>query len=698
VITLISLAAWTFYYRGNQQKIEATQDGHCSKYLFVMLLLYPIVTQKTVQIFSCREIGDEYYLQSDVTLICYDELWTTYAYLAAGAVVVYALGIPVTFWILLYSNRDNLEQTRTAARYGILYEGYTAAFFGGELIDMLRKFMLSAMILFIMPGSVMQICAALAISGLFLLVHLKYQPYEDPSDNKMQTCGLLGLFVTVFAGLILMAAGCDATTEAEIAQRALTEIFFKVFMLAANTMVFGLMAYVTVFDVLLVQLMQVLLLLRLSRMAMLQLMSKAAAVKKGMADKVVRMEARKEKKEGSRRLSPEEKLTMDREWRAKYGFEQPCDEADDEAELGGDEEPDDISYTGEDESAGYAAAQHAGDLREAFFDEITDEVLNYYAPGGELPCSYAARLGAIWLRGLRGEVNHQDALSGDGVVVERPTLRLWLVATLGAFEETVALQALDGFTLSQAENAHKSLCSQVWTQQLYSMYAGNGSTGQGRGIRPQDYARIVTTATGRAPDSIPCELRARRAKRGGYDGDRSLISCTEADLSEWMAEEFSEEGQLVQGMIAVMTDTVGTKWDPAWAGEFYAAREALGLDKKRGPRVTINAVVSGGLCGQEDFPFKDHELVEVPDEQDFPFDEDTFEKYFSRYDFDGDGDINTADEMSCLTSNLINVYRIHVTLDHLDKVLEGPCAELSENEEASWTKDEYRAWFGSTFR
>lgn len=251
--------------RNDPEKLDRLVDAHWGKMLFALFLLYPIITQKTLQIFDCRNLGVDgnWYLWMDVRQQCYTETWKTYAILAVGAVLVYAIGIPLGAFLILYTHRHKLEDERCTARYGYLYKDYSVSYYSFEVLEMLRKFMLVGMLLFVMPGTVLQIAVALFITGLFLLLQLKFQPFEDECDNTCATLGLTGLFVTIFCGLVLMASGCVVTTEAELAAAETSNLIFKAFMLITNMLVIAATLYVTLVDVLWTQLMQMLIMYKL---------------------------------------------------------------------------------------------------------------------------------------------------------------------------------------------------------------------------------------------------------------------------------------------------------------------------------------------------------------------------------------------------------------------------------------------------
>lgn len=65
----------------------------------IIIVAYPAVTRRLLQFFICREIDHKYYMECDYSLQCFDDTWFENLPSVLGGVIVYTLGIPVTFVI-----------------------------------------------------------------------------------------------------------------------------------------------------------------------------------------------------------------------------------------------------------------------------------------------------------------------------------------------------------------------------------------------------------------------------------------------------------------------------------------------------------------------------------------------------------------------------------------------------------------------
>jgi hypothetical protein len=76
---------------------------------------------------------------------------------------------------------------------------------GWEVLEMLRKFVLTSVVLFLHQGSVAQVAVALVVSVCFLVLHVRVLPFASNADNWLQGAALVALCIVYFVGLIIKA-------------------------------------------------------------------------------------------------------------------------------------------------------------------------------------------------------------------------------------------------------------------------------------------------------------------------------------------------------------------------------------------------------------------------------------------------------------------------------------------------------------
>merc|ERR1711968_126639 len=239
-------------------------NNKCFKMLFWLLLLsYPSVSLRVTRYFVCEQIGETYILSFDLYTPCYDLEYSTYGVIAFLGLILYVIGIPVLFFSLLWSARNNgirwnlqmmevnpqrLERTleeakidaaihfeyydepvtkeekiKTAVSYlrnqnfrshrvynrlGFIYYAYNEKYWWYEVVELSRKLLLNGIVTLILPGESGQIVFGLLVCFIYLFCVTSFGPYKAFSDNFLAILAHLQLFLTLFCGL-LVSVGVD---------------------------------------------------------------------------------------------------------------------------------------------------------------------------------------------------------------------------------------------------------------------------------------------------------------------------------------------------------------------------------------------------------------------------------------------------------------------------------------------------------
>lgn len=86
--------------------------------LFFLFFMYPNVARTVIDFFGCRQVGDKYYVITDMRLECYSPQWYVYQVPAGIYVLVFPIGVPLGFLALLYYyGVPRLAERRVAAAW-----------------------------------------------------------------------------------------------------------------------------------------------------------------------------------------------------------------------------------------------------------------------------------------------------------------------------------------------------------------------------------------------------------------------------------------------------------------------------------------------------------------------------------------------------------------------------------------------------
>ena len=105
--------------------------------------------------YNCKDIDGDLYVYTDMSIRCWGGSHTFWSYtVAAPSIVVWGLGIPFFALVLMYRDRNRLEEVATKEKFGFLYNGYTQALFFWEIVIMYRKIAMIFISVFIQPQGV----------------------------------------------------------------------------------------------------------------------------------------------------------------------------------------------------------------------------------------------------------------------------------------------------------------------------------------------------------------------------------------------------------------------------------------------------------------------------------------------------------------------------------------------------------------
>jgi hypothetical protein len=208
---LVVLAAATAFYaakmRGAADRdAEKLRERRAKALFYVLLFAYPMVCPPVIATFICRTVAGTSYLVADYTLQCHTPTWDLAVTWCSLWFVAYVIGLPVVVGLALYRQRPfHLGGYVRIPSLAFVSNGYRTSRWTRywEVLEMARKLLLSSAILLFEKGTSMQIAVATVVSVVFLILHALYEPFEEPTDNRLQTLALTSLFGVYFIGLLI---------------------------------------------------------------------------------------------------------------------------------------------------------------------------------------------------------------------------------------------------------------------------------------------------------------------------------------------------------------------------------------------------------------------------------------------------------------------------------------------------------------
>ncbi|CAM9340915.1 unnamed protein product, partial [Hapterophycus canaliculatus] len=192
----------------NAAVTERIRHRHLTALLLLTFLVYSSVASMVFQTFACETLDDGIeYLRADYRIHCTDAKHKAFEVYAGIMVFLYPVGIPLLYSTLLFQHRDVLADVgadKTAAQpIAGLWEAYRPERFYYEVVECVRRILLTGVVVFIFPNDAAQIAITILTAFSFFAVFEALSPYESQSDMWLSRVGHAIVFLSMFDLLLL---------------------------------------------------------------------------------------------------------------------------------------------------------------------------------------------------------------------------------------------------------------------------------------------------------------------------------------------------------------------------------------------------------------------------------------------------------------------------------------------------------------
>ena len=160
--------------------------------IIIAFLVYSSASSAVFRTFSCDTLDDgNIYLRADYRIECDSSKHRAFMVYSGLMIIVYPLGIPVFFGILLFRNREFLRNASLRTYNGelvqqstsSLWKPYKPSAFYYEIVECFRRLLLAGILVFIYPDTAAQIAVTLAMAFIFAVVSERLNPYDSRWDR-----------------------------------------------------------------------------------------------------------------------------------------------------------------------------------------------------------------------------------------------------------------------------------------------------------------------------------------------------------------------------------------------------------------------------------------------------------------------------------------------------------------------------------
>lgn len=184
--------------------------SHVSALLWLSFLVYATVSSAIFQTFACVDFDNGMsYIRVDHSLECYTPKHTLFMIYAGVMGVVYPFGIPFGYAVVLYRNRatlkDAVARETSATDVTVLREfwaSYRPEVYFYEVVECVRRAVLSGVIVFFFPNTAGQIAATFLLALFFAAVFMVLDPYTSWFDTWAARMGHMVVLMSMFVALL----------------------------------------------------------------------------------------------------------------------------------------------------------------------------------------------------------------------------------------------------------------------------------------------------------------------------------------------------------------------------------------------------------------------------------------------------------------------------------------------------------------
>lgn len=182
---------------------------HASAIFWISFLVYSSASSAIFKTFACDHLDtDKYYLRADHSLECFDAKHNAFMFYASIMMLIYPIGIPISYALVLFRFRSTLkkeqerEEDTTLSVIKDLWQPYRPNVYYYEVIECLRRVILSGVAVFVYPNTSGQVAVTFLVSLLFSAVMMSLKPYANGSDAWLARLGHAIVIMSMFVALL----------------------------------------------------------------------------------------------------------------------------------------------------------------------------------------------------------------------------------------------------------------------------------------------------------------------------------------------------------------------------------------------------------------------------------------------------------------------------------------------------------------
>ena len=194
--------------------------GQFLMYLFMLLTFTCLITSSSAafQYFKCHEFpeadgGKRRFLYKDYSLDCDSTRYKRYVPYAITMIVIFPIGIPLFYWVVLWQHRHVLSDEEAVKREAskdfptighltFLTEAYSSKYYYFEVLECARRLMLASVVGILPEDGVVSPTLGILFCLAFLYIFTDFRPYRSSADSTHGIVMQYSITLLFLAGLL----------------------------------------------------------------------------------------------------------------------------------------------------------------------------------------------------------------------------------------------------------------------------------------------------------------------------------------------------------------------------------------------------------------------------------------------------------------------------------------------------------------
>ena len=143
-------------------------------------------------------------LDASPSIICYEEEWSKYIPLAIFGILIYIIGIPLTFLIVIYQLKikNLISLPKIIMQYSFILENYTSNTYSWELVIFIFKFFLLITQLYLTHNLLYKLIGCIIIFLFLIILYLVKRPMLYNLNNYHCIFTYCNLLILLLFGIV----------------------------------------------------------------------------------------------------------------------------------------------------------------------------------------------------------------------------------------------------------------------------------------------------------------------------------------------------------------------------------------------------------------------------------------------------------------------------------------------------------------